>query len=134
MSHKFAMKKYIKLSAYSKDRLVQISILKTMMYCGVLWGLYSPELQGWAIKTEYDEHIFPFWLSSLQAIQYAKIHWPHYVPRKITPHDFEVSLLPTLTRFKVTPTLFNHKSLRFRLSSAQMRHFFFNHQPSLLAI
>ncbi len=128
------MKKYVKLQANTKDRLLKISILKSMMYCGVLWGLYNPEQQGWAIKTDQSDYIFPFWLSSLQAIQYAKIHWPSYVPRKITPQDFEDSLLPTLTRFKVIPTLFNHKSSKFKLSTAQMRHFFFNQEHAILTI
>lgn len=119
------MNKYIKLQPSAKDAMIKISILKTMMYCGVLWGLYNPEHQGWAIKTENSANIFPFWLSSLQALQYAKIHWPNYIPKKITPQDFEQALLPTLNRFDVSPTLFNHKTRRFKLSTAQMRHFFF---------
>lgn len=128
------MKKYIKLHPAAKDSMLKISILKTMMYCGVLWGLYHPEHQGWAIKAEKNDYIFPFWLSSLQAIHYAKIHWPHYVPKKISPQEFEESLLPTLTRLHVSPTLFNHKSRRFKLSTAQMRHFFFHHPKLDLAV
>lgn len=128
------MKKYIEFHPVAKDSMIKISILKTMMYCGVLWGLYHPEHQGWAIKADQNDYIFPFWLSSLQALQYAKVHWPHYVPRKITPKDFEESLMPTLTRLQVSPTLFNQKARRFKLSTAQMRHFFFSDQRSVLAV
>lgn len=128
------MKKYIKLNPTAKESILKIAILKTMMYCGVLWGLYHPEHKGWAIKSEHDEYIFPFWLSSLQALQYAKVHWPHYVPRKITPEDFEASLLPTLMRLQVSPTLFNQKSLRFKLSTEHMRLFFFTPTETQLAV
>lgn len=123
--------KYIKLQPATKDFILKISILKTMMYCGVLWGLYHPEHEGWAIKLENSEHIFPFWMNSIQAIQYAKVHWPHYVPKKITPKDFENSLLPTLTRLQVIPALFNHKHRRFKLSTAQMHQFFFGNQTKI---
>lgn len=128
------MKKYIKLQPIAKEFIIKISILKTMMYCGVLWGLYNPTHKGWAIKSDQEEYIFPFWLSALQASKYAKSHWPHYSAHKITPKDFEESLLPTLTRLHVTPTLFNHKGRRFKLSTAQMRHFFFNDESKALAI
>lgn len=122
------MKKYIKLKPATKDFIFKISVLKTMMYCGVLWGLYHPEHQGWAIKSEHSENIFPFWMNAFQAIQYAKVHWPNYVPKKITPHDFEISLLPTLTRLQVSPALFNQKNRRFKLSTAQMKHLFFSYK------
>ena len=128
------MKKYIKFNPVAKDYILKISILKTMMYCGVLWGLYNPQVQGWAIKQDQKEYIFPFWLSSLHAYQYAKKHWPHYVPKKITPADFEDSLLPTLTRFKVSPTLFSQKSKRFKLTTEHMRFFFFDHSVQINAI
>lgn len=120
------MKKYIKLNPVAKDYILKISILRTMMYCGVLWGLYNPEVKGWAIKQDQKDFIFPFWLSSLHAYQYAQIHWPHYIPKKITSKDFEQSLLPTLSRFKVAPTLFNQHKKHFKLSTDQMRLFFFH--------
>ncbi len=92
------------------------------MYCGVLWGLYQ---QGWAIKSDHEGFTFPFWLNGVQAHRYAKIHWPSYTPRKITPQDFQQSLLPTLSRLHVTPALFNSTGQKLRLSTQQMRHFFF---------
>ncbi|SPL70910.1 DUF2750 domain-containing protein [Acinetobacter stercoris] len=117
------MKKFTQLHPISKDLTIKISILKSMMYCGVLWGLYH---QGWAIKSENNDFIFPFWLNSIQAHRYAKIHWPNYSPRKITPKDFEEALLPTLTRLNVTPALFNSSTRKFKLSTLQMRQFFFS--------
>lgn len=120
------MNTYIKLNPIASDYILKISILKTMMYCGVLWGLYNPQRQGWAIKQDHKEYIFPFWLSSLHAYQYAERHWPHYTPKKITASDFQNSLLPTLARLQVAPTLFSQKSKRFKLSSEHMRLFFFN--------
>ena len=117
------MKKYIKLNPVAKDYILKISILKTMMYCGVLWGLYH---EGWAIKSEHNGNIFPFWLNAVQAYRYAKSHWPNYQPRRITPKDFEESLLPTLTRFKVIPVLYNSSTQKFRLTTHQMHHFFFD--------
>ncbi|MPW43108.1 DUF2750 domain-containing protein [Acinetobacter guerrae] len=116
------MKTYTQLHPVSKDLIIKISILKTMMYCGTLWGLYH---QGWAIKSDQDDFIFPFWLNGVQAHRYAKKHWPNYVPKKITPKDFQESLLPTLTRLNVTPALFNSNHRKFKLSTQQMRHFFF---------
>lgn len=119
------MKKYLKLHPISKQFILQITILKSMMYCGVLWGLYH---DGWAIKTEPDnDNIFPFWLNSTQAYHYAQSHWPDYHPRKISSQDFEKLLLPTLNRFKVRPALFNASNRIFKLSTLQMKHFFFNH-------
>ncbi len=114
----------------SKQFFIHLSILRTMMYCGVLWGLYD---QGWAIKSEQDERIFPFWFNSIQALQYAQSHWPHYHPRRITPQDFEASLLPTLKRFNVSPALFISSTRKFNLSTLQMRHFFFNHATNAFA-
>ena len=115
-----------------KELILKISILKTMMYCGVLWGLYHH--QGWAITLDAEDYIFPFWLNSVQACRYAKVHWPNYTPKKITPQEFENALLPTLTRLKVMPALFNASQRTFKLSTLQMRHFFFRHpkqQPFL---
>lgn len=120
------MRTYIKLQPNSKNFLVKVTILKTMMYCGVLWGLYHPKHQGWAIKSENSENYFPFWLNSIQAIHYAKAYWPEYVPKKITPRDFQDSLLPTLNRLEVKPALFNHKVKIFKLTTLQMRQFFFS--------
>lgn len=119
------MKNYLKLHPVSKQFILQLSILKSMMYCGVLWGLYH---DGWAIKTEHSDNdkIFPFWLNPTQAYRYAQDHWPNYQPRKISPHDFEQSLLPTLNRFQIKPALYGSTAAMFRLSPSQMKHFFFN--------
>ena len=92
-----------------KDLFFKITLLKSMTYCGVLWGLYHQ--QGWAMMSDHEDFIFPFWLNSAQAHNYAQLHWPDYTPRKITPQDFQESLLPTLTRLKNTE---------------QIRHFFFS--------
>ena len=116
------MKKYSCFQPIPQD-FIKFSVLKSMMYCGVLWGLYH---QGWAITSDQSDYIFPFWFNSIQALQYAKLHWPNYTPRKITPQDFEDSLLPTLIKFKVIPTLYNASTRKFKLSTPQMRHFFFN--------
>lgn len=97
---KFKMNSLSNLQPVSKDLMIKIYILRTMMYCGVLWGLFD---EGWAIKSDQEDFIFPFWLNGVQAHRYAKTHWPNYKPRKITPKDFHESLLPTLTRLKVTP-------------------------------
>ncbi|RKG35989.1 DUF2750 domain-containing protein [Acinetobacter rongchengensis] len=125
------MKKYIHLQPISNELFLKISILKSLMYCGVLWGLYH---EGWAMKSDQNEVFFPFWLNSVQAFQYAKIHWPHYTPRKITPKDFEESLLPTLKRLNVKPALFNSSSRKFKLSTTQMHHFFFNNNIQFQAV
>ena len=125
------MKKYINLQPVSKEFIIKITILKSLMYCGVLWGLYH---EGWAMKANADEVYFPFWLNAVQAHQYAKIHWPNYTPRKITPKDFRESLLPTLTRLNIKPALFNSSSRKFKLSTSQMDHIFFNQNPLLHAI
>ncbi len=123
------MKKFTQLQPISKELTIKISILKTLMYCGVLWGLYNQG--GWAIRADQESYIFPFWLNPVQAFRYAQIHWPHYTPKKITPKDFEESLLPTLTRLNVTPALFSSASQKFKLSTQQMKHFFFT-QPNLV--
>lgn len=107
-----------------KDLFFKITLLKSMTYCGVLWGLYHQ--QGWAMMSDQEDFIFPFWLNSAQAHNYAQLHWPDYTPRKITPKDFQESLLPTLTRLKVTPALCNSSSRKFKLTTQQMRHFFFS--------
>ena len=125
------MKKYIHLQPISNELFLKISVLKSLMYCGVLWGLYH---EGWAMKSDQNEVFFPLWLNSVQAFQYAKIHWPHYTPRKITPKDFEESLLPTLKRLNVKPALFNSSSRKFKLSTTQMHHFFFNNNIQFQAI
>ena len=125
------MKKYIHLQPISNELFLKILVLKSLMYCGVLWGLYH---EGWAMKSDQNEVFFPFWLNSVQAFQYAKIHWPHYTPRKITPKDFEESLLPTLKRLNVKPALFNSSSRKFKLSTTQMHHFFFNNNIQFQAI
>ena len=95
-----------------------------MMYCGVLWGLYHKE--GWAIMSDHEDFIFPFWLSNAQAHKYAQQHWSNYTPKKITPQDFQNFLLPTLTRLRVIPALCNASNQKFKLTTQQMRHFFFS--------
>jgi len=122
------MYKIVKLHPISKDLFFKISILKTMMYCGVLWGLYH---DGWAMTKDGEDFIFPFWLNGLQAHKYAKKHWPNYTPKKITPEDFETSLLPTLTRLKVTPAAYSANK-KIKLSTQQMRHFFFTPRELML--
>lgn len=113
---------YTQFHPISTDLIVKISTLKTIMYSNALWGLYH---QGWAIKSDADDFIFPFWLNSVQAYSYAKKYWPHYTPKKITPDDFQLSLLPTLTRLSVAPALFHCTHQKFKLSTQQMHHFFF---------
>ncbi|RKG33950.1 DUF2750 domain-containing protein [Acinetobacter tianfuensis] len=115
------MSKISKLHPISKDLFFKISILKTMMYCGTLWGLYH---NGWAMTKDSEDFIFPFWLNGLQAHKYAKKHWPNYSPKKITSKDFETALLPTLTRLKATPALCSSNK-KIKLTTLQMRHFFF---------
>ena len=117
------MKHIRSLHLIPKDLFFKITLLKSMMYCGVLWGLYHQH--GWAMMSDQEDFIFPFWLNNVQAYKYAQLHWPNYVPRKITSQDFQNSLLPTLTRLKVTPALCNSTSKKFKLTTQQMRHLFF---------
>lgn len=77
---------------------------------------------------DQEDCIFPFWLNPLDAKNYAKQHWPDYIPRKINSEDFENALLPTLSRLNVTPALCNTNGTRLKLSTAQMRHLFFSEQ------
>ncbi len=119
------MYKILKLQPISNHLYLKINILRGMMYCGILWGLYNTEQQGWAMTSDHDDYVFPFWLNGLHAHQYAQLHWPNYIPKKITPQDFQSALLPTLSRLKVTPALCNGTK-RMKLSTSQMRHFFFN--------
>lgn len=121
------MKSFVQIQPSSKISIFKVNVLKTMMYCGVLWGLYHPEQHGWAIRKIDQEHIFPFWLNSVQALHYAKIHWPNYKPRKINAHDFQNSLLPTLKRFEVIPALCHKKDKPLKLSISQMQMLFFKH-------
>lgn len=60
-------------------------------------------------------------------IDTPKLTGPITSQEKITPKDFHESLLPTLTRLKVTPALFNSSHRKLKLSTQQMHHFFFNH-------
>ena len=78
------------------------------------------------MMSDHEDFIFPFWLNNVQAHKYAKLHWPNYTPRKITSQDFQEPLLPTLTRLNVTPALCNSSSQKFKLTTQQMRHFFFS--------
>ena len=96
------------------------------MYTGSLWGLYY---NGWAMTSDQDDHIFPFWLTNLQAKKYAKKYWPNYSPRKITPESFQEALLPTLNRLNALPTLY-HTGQKFKLNCHQMAYLFF-HQPKI---
>ena len=68
---KFKMNSLSNLQPVSKDLMIKIYILRTMMYCGVLWGLFD---EGWAIKSDQEDFIFPFWLNGVQAHRYAKTH------------------------------------------------------------
>lgn len=120
------MKTYIQFKPIDSDASLQIYMLKTIMYSGALWGLYHHNHHGWAIKSEDDECIFPFWFSAEQANKYARKHWPQYYARKITPHDFKTSLAPTLRRLNVIPILFNHKGRRFKLTAELLQVLFFN--------
>ena len=113
----------------SKELFFKITILKTMMYCGALWGLYQ---DGWAMSSDGEDYVFPFWLNGVQAHRYAKKHWPNYTPKRITPQDFEVALLPTLTRINATPALYTANK-KFKLTTAQMRHFFFTQRQFVIA-
>ena len=106
------------------ELIVQFSVLKTLMYGGVIWGLYHPVKNGWAIKTEQNQCLFPFWLSSLHAHNYAQQHWPGYTPRLIRTKDFHQTLLPMLNLLNVIPALFNAHDLKFKLSGLQVQHFF----------
>lgn len=119
------MYKILKLQPISNKLYLKINILRGMMYCGMLWGLYNPKQKGWAMTSDHNDFIFPFWINGLQAHQYAQLHWPNYIPKKITPKDFQNALLPTLTRLKVTPALCNGAK-QMKLNTTQMRHFFFN--------
>ena len=47
----------------------KVTLLKSMMYCGVLWGLFH---QGWAMSSDHDDYIFPFWLNAVQAHKYTQ--------------------------------------------------------------
>lgn len=95
-----------------------------MMYCGVLWGLFNDT--GWAMTLDHEHHIFPFWLSVIHAQKHAEQYWPQYSPRPIQSHDFQSTLLPTLTRLNVIPTLFTHGEGKFKFNSPMMKYFFFN--------
>lgn len=104
-----------------------------MRFSGVLWGLYHNDNHGWAMTTDQDHHIFPFWLNSSQAQKHANKHWPNYTPKSISPSDFQESLLPTLMRLNVTPTLYRDSEHTFKLSSHLMKYFFFNNQKHFIA-
>lgn len=113
------------------EAYLKLTIFKSMMYCGVIWGLYD---QGWAITSDQDSNIFPFWFNPVQALQYAKEHWPHYTPRKINPQDFKASLLPLLLKMNVTPVLYNASNKKFKLSTPQFRHFFFKQHTAFIIV
>ena len=109
----------------SKDLFLKVGLFKSMMYCGVLWGLYK---DGWAMSRHQDDPIFPFWLSAAHAEHYAKAYWPNYTVRKIDPKDFNNALLPTLQRLNVIPALYTAKGLKIKLTALQMSQFFFSSQ------
>ena len=110
------------LHPVTQDLFLKVTILKSMMYCGVLWGLYH---QGWAMTQDQEDFIFPFWLSVQQAERYAQKHWPQYQARKITSENFNSALLPTLQRLNIQPTLYRSDRHRLKLSAAQMQSWFF---------
>ncbi len=82
------MYKILKLQPISNHLYLKIDILRGMMYCGILWGLYNAEQQGWAMTSDHDDYVFPFWLNGLHAHQYAQLHWPNYIPKKIRAAGF----------------------------------------------
>jgi hypothetical protein len=101
----------------SKELMIKISILKTMMYCGVLWVfMIKVGRLSLMLMDQYS-----FWLK--MSLITCKIKLENYKPRKITPKDFHESLLPTLTRLQVEPALFNSSHRKFKLTQ-QMQHFF----------
>lgn len=107
-----------------RNLFLKISMLKSLLYCGALWGLYR---EGWAMTQEQDKFIFPFWLNRAQAQRYAKMHWPDYTPRKITSDDFHTVLLPTLQRLNIHVALCTTtEHWRLKLSTKQMQTWFFN--------
>ncbi|EEY90605.1 MAG: hypothetical protein ACD_6C00572G0003 [uncultured bacterium] len=118
-------RKIIQIDPICKNFLLKITMLKSLMNCGELWGAYH---QGWAMMRDQEDCIFPFWLNPLDAKNYAQQHWPDYIPRKINSEDFENALLPTLSRLNVTPALFNTNGTKLKLTAAQMRHLFFSQQ------
>lgn len=63
------MKSLSNLQPVSRDLMIKIYILRTMMYCGVLWGLFH---QGWAIKSDQEDFIFPFGLMAYRHIATQK--------------------------------------------------------------
>jgi hypothetical protein len=54
------MYKILKLQPISNHLYLKINILRGMMYCGILWGLYNAEQQGWAMTSDHDDYVFPF--------------------------------------------------------------------------
>ena len=120
------MKHSYQYAPINRELYLKITVLKSMMYCGVVWGLYH---QGWAMMRDQEDHVFPFWLNPTQARKYAEKHWPHYQPRKITPQDFKESLLPTLSRLKVKPALC-YPNFKLKLNQHMMRALFFQDCPA----
>jgi hypothetical protein len=109
----------------SRELYLKITILKSMSYCGVVWGLYH---DGWAMMRDSSDHIFPFWLSANQAQRYADLNWPHYQPRRISPKDFKHALLPTLNRLQVKPALCYTTTSKLKLNPLLMQHMFFDNE------
>jgi hypothetical protein len=52
------MYKILKLQPISNHLYLKINILRGMMYCGILWGLYNAEQQGWAMTSDHDDYVF----------------------------------------------------------------------------
>lgn len=111
------------LEPVTQDLFLKVTILKSMMYAGVLWGLYR---QGWAMTQDQDDFIFPFWLNAQQAQHYATQHWPQYQARRISSENFYTALLPTLRRLNIRPTLYRSHQQRLKLSVVQMQSWFFD--------
>jgi hypothetical protein len=107
----------------TREHYLKITILKSMSYCGVVWGLYH---EGWAMMRDSGDYIFPFWLTENQAQRYAQLHWPNYTPKRIHPSDFKQALIPTLTRLHVKPALCHAPSIKLKLTAQLMEHMFFN--------
>ena len=107
-----------------KNIFPKIIILKSLMYCGALWGLFH---EGWAMLRDQEEVIFPLWLNPIHAQTYAEKHWPNYTPTKITPDDFNQALVPTLTRLNLSPALFD-TGTKLKVTIAQLQQFIFSSQ------
>ena len=68
----------IQIDPICKEFLLKITMLKSMMNCGELWGAYH---KGWAMMRDHEDCIFPFWLNPLDAQNYAQQHCQPHLQR-----------------------------------------------------